>query len=200
MQQCFWWLLLFASKSYKGKDGYQKSQSPERLPQVVLAKRMENRGTPMEAGKVFVSMTDKNLNIAGDRFSYVIARDRPNDVSVKDLAHSVGKTKKTKEIDVTHEKYFLKVQVGAICMLNSICFFCYLLFSFFQQDLKYARENKLPVDLLWLFDKQLEPPFGRAVKFITQETNQLFAECRARLVQKYQRMSDIRSYFSANAA
>lgn len=44
-------LLFFASKSYKGKDGYQKSQSPERLPQVVLAKRLENRGTPMEAGK-----------------------------------------------------------------------------------------------------------------------------------------------------
>lgn len=62
--------------------------------------------------------------MTGDRFSYVIARDRPNDVSVKDLAHAIGKTKKTKEIDVTHEKYFLKVQVSVVACLFVCLFVC----------------------------------------------------------------------------
>ena len=90
------------SKSYKGN--YENSPSPDRMLQVALAKRLEKRGNPMQAG---------------DRFSYVICRDRPKDLSVAELYKAVSKTKKTKEIDQTHDQYFLKVQVHSACVVSS---------------------------------------------------------------------------------
>lgn len=148
---------LAIGKSYRGKDGYAASQTLDRYPQIVVAKQMEREGRPLEPG---------------DRISFVVTRDRRKDISVADFAHASTKAKKKTDMEVAHDKYFLKVK-----------------------SLDRAREDRDPIDLLWYLDKQISKPFERAVQFVAEDSAKLFRDCRCRLTQKRAKMKDIRNFF-----